>query len=83
MKKNAGPRIPSFTRLETELVKGSFDFLGINFYQGAKVADDSHSLDMAVRDYFADGAAELKGTRLTFSMLVVQSILQSNDLTTN
>ncbi|KAK7294716.1 hypothetical protein RJT34_17609 [Clitoria ternatea] len=32
MKKNAGSRLPSFTQKESNLVKGSIDFIGINFY---------------------------------------------------
>ncbi|OWM69098.1 hypothetical protein CDL15_Pgr025285 [Punica granatum] len=60
MKKNAGPRIPSFTPLESKLVKGSFDFLGINFYDAVKVMDNSRSLDVTLRDYQADTALELK-----------------------
>lgn len=32
MKKSAGSRLPSFTKTESNLAKGSIDFLGINFY---------------------------------------------------
>nr|GEY26583.1 beta-glucosidase 11-like isoform X1 [Tanacetum cinerariifolium] len=32
LKKNAGNRIPTFTNFESELIKGSFDFFGINHY---------------------------------------------------
>ncbi|XP_022868201.1 beta-glucosidase-like [Olea europaea var. sylvestris] len=32
MKKIVGSRLPQFTREEKELVKGSYDFLGINYY---------------------------------------------------
>lgn len=32
MKKNAGKRLPAFTKLESELVKGSIDFIGLNHY---------------------------------------------------
>jgi beta-glucosidase len=32
MKRNAGTRLPTFTNLESNQVKGSFDFLGVNYY---------------------------------------------------
>ena len=32
MKKNVGSRLPSFTKVQSELIKGSFDFIGINHY---------------------------------------------------
>ncbi|KAI0508091.1 hypothetical protein KFK09_014225 [Dendrobium nobile] len=40
MKKNAGSRLPSFTYFESERVKGSDDFIGINYYFALYVADD-------------------------------------------
>ncbi|KEH27930.1 glycoside hydrolase family 1 protein [Medicago truncatula] len=33
MKKNVGSRLPSFTAKESNLIKSSIDFLGINFLQ--------------------------------------------------
>lgn len=60
IKRNAGSRIPSFTPLESEEVKGSVDFFGINFYSAAKVKNNPASLDMELRDYNADMGIELK-----------------------
>lgn len=59
MKKNAGTRIPSFTKLESELVKGSFDFIGIVHYMIAYVKDSPSSLMTEQRDYYADQAVSL------------------------
>lgn len=59
MKKNAGTRIPTFTKLESRLVKGSFDFLGVNHYSTIQVEDMSTSLQMDVRDLTADMAVNL------------------------
>lgn len=59
MKKNAGSRIPSFTKLESELVKGSFDFVGIEHYMIAYVKDSPSSLMTEQRDYYADQAVSL------------------------
>ncbi|KAI3765221.1 hypothetical protein L2E82_15249 [Cichorium intybus] len=32
MRKNAGDRLPKFTREQAKLVKGAYDFLGLNYY---------------------------------------------------
>ncbi|KAI3507732.1 hypothetical protein L1887_22723 [Cichorium endivia] len=62
VKKSAGNRIPTFTKLESERIKGSFDFLGINHYCILYVKDNSNSLKMDIRDVFSDMA-----TTYTFS----------------
>ncbi|XP_076890210.1 beta-glucosidase 11-like [Bidens hawaiensis] len=59
MKKNAGNRIPNFTKLESERVKGSFDFFGINHYNTFVVKDNPSSLEMKTRDYYGDMATTL------------------------
>ncbi|XP_061350583.1 beta-glucosidase 11-like isoform X2 [Gastrolobium bilobum] len=67
MKKNAGSRLPSFTQKESNLVKGSIDFLGINFYHTYYVKNSPGSLQMEDRDYHTDMAAELESMLLYFS----------------
>ncbi|CAH2079557.1 unnamed protein product [Thlaspi arvense] len=42
MKKNAGNRLPSFTKEQSELIKNSFDFIGINYYTARFVAHKLH-----------------------------------------
>ncbi|KAK7835061.1 beta-glucosidase 11 [Quercus suber] len=59
MKKNLGSRLPAFTNFESNLVKGSFDFLGLNYYAMLYIKDDSSKLNMEVRDFNADMAIEL------------------------
>ncbi|KAL4629159.1 hypothetical protein ACB092_05G288100 [Castanea dentata] len=59
MKKNVGSRLPAFTNLESNLVKGSFDFLGLNYYAMIYIKDDSSKLNMEVRDFDADMAVSL------------------------
>ena len=57
MKKNAGVRIPAFTTRESEQLKGSFDFIGVNYYTHVNITDNSDSLKNQLRDYSADRAA--------------------------
>ncbi|KAI3749228.1 hypothetical protein L2E82_19835 [Cichorium intybus] len=59
VKKNAGNRIPSFTKLESERMKGSFDFFGINHYTNFFVKDNPGSLEKDTRDVNEDMAASL------------------------
>ncbi|KAH9604719.1 hypothetical protein KSS87_002911 [Heliosperma pusillum] len=56
MKKNAGSKLPVFTRNETELLKESFDFIGLNYYTVARIKDNSAILTKKTRDYLADQA---------------------------
>ncbi|XP_058083767.1 beta-glucosidase 22-like isoform X3 [Magnolia sinica] len=85
MKKNAGSRIPSFTRSESEQVKGSIDFLGVNHYTTAYIQDDSNGPKSNVRDFNADMFAKFQfskddspsGQILPIKMPVVPSGLQS------
>ncbi|KAI3507727.1 hypothetical protein L1887_22718 [Cichorium endivia] len=56
VKKNAGNRIPTFTKLESKRIKDSFDFLGINHYQTVYVKDNPNSLKSDTRDIVADMA---------------------------
>ncbi|TKY65810.1 Hydroxyisourate hydrolase [Spatholobus suberectus] len=59
MKKNAGLRLPSFTQKESNLVKGSIDFIGINFYYTHYVKNSPGSLGMEDTSYTADMGVEL------------------------
>ncbi|KAF3773562.1 6-phospho-beta-galactosidase [Nymphaea thermarum] len=53
MKKNAGSRLPSFSRTQSALMKGSFDFIGINHYETITVSND-HEGVKEIRDYMGD-----------------------------
>ncbi|KAH7517072.1 hypothetical protein FEM48_Zijuj09G0023400 [Ziziphus jujuba var. spinosa] len=61
MKKNAGSRIPAFTKAEAKLVKGSFDFIGVIHYFSIYVKDNPNGLVVQQRDYTADAAVTLIG----------------------
>ncbi|KAF5762838.1 putative beta-glucosidase [Helianthus annuus] len=59
MKKNAGSRIPNFTKQESERIKGSFDFVGVNHYDTISIKNNPSSFEMETRDMYADMAATL------------------------
>ncbi|XP_061366410.1 beta-glucosidase 11-like isoform X2 [Gastrolobium bilobum] len=67
MKKNVGSRLPSFTQKESNMVKGSIDFLGINFYYTFYVKNNPDSLLKEDRDFNADIAVELDSMLLHVS----------------
>lgn len=56
MKKNAGSRLPKFTRQESKQVKGAIDFIALNHYMTVSVEDNSKSLENDIRDFNSDGA---------------------------
>ncbi|XP_071931866.1 beta-glucosidase 11-like isoform X3 [Coffea arabica] len=54
IKKNAGTKIPALTPRESRLLKGSFDFIGLNHYLTLYVKDSPSSLNVNIRDIVAD-----------------------------
>uniref|UniRef100_A0A1D1YF46 Beta-glucosidase 22 n=1 Tax=Anthurium amnicola TaxID=1678845 RepID=A0A1D1YF46_9ARAE len=54
MKKIAGSKIPSFTQSQSKQLKGSIDFLGLNHYVSAYIADEPNDSQSGPRDYNAD-----------------------------
>ena len=54
IKKNAGTKIPALTPRESRLLKGSFDFIGLNHYLTLYVKDSPSSLNVNIRDIAAD-----------------------------
>ncbi|TKY65811.1 Beta-glucosidase 11 [Spatholobus suberectus] len=60
MKKNAGSRLPSFTQKESNLIRGSIDFLGINFYYSFYVKNSPGSLPKEDGRYMTDISVEFE-----------------------
>ncbi|XP_020575458.1 beta-glucosidase 22-like isoform X2 [Phalaenopsis equestris] len=54
IKTNAGSRLPSFTYSESQKLKGSCDFIGMNYYYSLYVADDSSIPKTGLRDANSD-----------------------------
>lgn len=59
IRKNAGSRLPAFTSLQSKQVKGSFDFVGLNFYFTMSVKDQPSSLEIEDRDITEDMELQL------------------------
>ncbi|PON84195.1 Glycoside hydrolase [Trema orientale] len=59
MKENAGSRIPTFTKLESTMVKGAFDFIGVIHYTTCKIKDNPTSLMAELRDFDSDKAVTI------------------------
>ncbi|XP_059458185.1 beta-glucosidase 11-like isoform X1 [Corylus avellana] len=67
MKRNVGTRLPTFTNLESNQVKGSIDFLGVNYYLTVYVKDNSSKLEMELRNFNADMAVDITFTQKDMS----------------
>lgn len=44
MRKYVGSRLPEFSEIESEKLRGSFDFLGVNYYTAQYVSDASNTI---------------------------------------
>ncbi|CAN1828891.1 Beta-glucosidase 24 [Linum perenne] len=63
MKQYVGKRLPRFTKQESELMKGSFDFIGVNYYTGRYVIDQSNAGDHHHPGYLTDALASITSER--------------------
>jgi len=58
MKSRVGRRLPKFSKSEASLVKGSFDFVGINHYTTFYAMHNAtDSIREAIHDYISDSGA--------------------------
>ncbi|KAJ7980721.1 Beta-glucosidase [Quillaja saponaria] len=62
MQSLVGNRLPKFSKVQSELLKGSFDFLGLNYYSSQYVADIPFLSD-ARPSYLTDSKANLSTQR--------------------
>jgi len=63
MKRIVGSRLPKFTKEQSEMIRGTADFVGINHYTSVYVSDRSNSADTGLRDYNGDLAATFRFSR--------------------
>ncbi|XP_024316576.1 beta-glucosidase 5-like [Brachypodium distachyon] len=61
MKKIVGSRLPSFTKVQSGLIKDSFDFFGINHYYSLYVSD--RPIETGVRDFYGDMSISYRASR--------------------
>ena len=59
VKKNVGSRLPSFTKVQSEAIRVTIDFIGINHYYSIYVND--RPLEKGIRDFALDISAEYRG----------------------
>lgn len=60
MKRKVGSRLPKFTKQQSEMIRGTAGFIGINHYTSVYVSDRPNSVDSGLRDYAADVAATFR-----------------------
>ncbi|XP_023639781.1 beta-glucosidase 31 [Capsella rubella] len=72
IKKNAGNRLPSFTKEQSDMVKNSFDFIGINYYTARFVAHQLQSDPSRLR-FTTDQHLEYKMTNRSGDYISSQS----------
>ncbi|KAI3948894.1 hypothetical protein MKX01_022308 [Papaver californicum] len=61
MKTRVGSRIPSFTESESELIKGSVGFIGINHYKTIYIQDNPSNATDGLTDCYADMNVKISG----------------------
>ena len=61
MKKLAGKKMPRFFKNQSELLIGSFDFIGVNYYATLYVKDNPSNRSLDERDFASDQFAKLGG----------------------
>lgn len=54
MKKIAGSSLPSFNKYQSQQLKGSLDYIGLNFYTSVYVKDNVNVSKLNLRDYNGD-----------------------------
>jgi hypothetical protein len=77
MKKIVGPRLPQFTKVQSEAVRGALDFIGLNYYYSLYVND--RPLSKGIRDFTADMSIYIRGIfPCSYRILVVLLISIEN-----
>nr|DAD33293.1 TPA_asm: hypothetical protein HUJ06_012144 [Nelumbo nucifera] len=75
MRKRVGTRLPSFTKSQSQLVKGSSDFIGLNHYFTIYIQDDSNKSTIGPPDFNLDMAVKFSDSP-TFNPDGLQELLQ-------
>eukprot|EP01018_Ginkgo_biloba_P033169 Gb_35939 [translate_table: standard] len=63
MRNLVGARLPKFSKLQSRLLKGSYDFIGLNYYTSQYGADNPNSPNPLQTDYTQDSRVNLTTER--------------------
>ena len=66
MKESVKERLPAFTEEEKTSLKGSFDFLGINYYLSGFAKNEPNPSPQAMLPHEIDAKASDQGENITF-----------------
>ena len=61
MRTLVGDRLPQFTKEQSELVKGSYDFIGLNYYTSFYVVDTGVSINIRNKSSSIDSRSSISG----------------------
>lgn len=72
-----GERLPKFSKEESEMLKNSYDFIGINYYSTSYATTDVECLSEEKQTYFTDSCAKLtcKVFRTKLMWLLINNML--------
>ncbi|PRQ35255.1 putative beta-glucosidase [Rosa chinensis] len=63
MRSLVGDRLPKFKKEQSKLLKGSFDFIGLNYYTSSYVSDTPQLVKVANASYMTDSLATMSPLR--------------------
>ncbi len=70
MRSLVGNRLPKFTKKQSKLLNGSFDFIGLNYYTAFYVANAPH-LNAGNASYLTDSRANLSSTNSKLEVMIL------------
>lgn len=70
MRSLVGDRLPKFTKEQSEMVKGSFDFLGLNYYTANYAAYAPHLKNAANPSYITDDIATVSSKYMNIILIL-------------
>ena len=82
MRSLVGHRLPKFSPLESEMLKGSIDFLGINYYTSYYATTSTSAVNMMELSWSVDGRLNLtskleKHNLMSIAMILVLVLLHA------
>ena len=75
MRALVGNRLPNFTVIQSKMVKGSLDFLGVNYYT-ARYADDSTSSSSVNLSYTTDSHVNLTSKFKNHNLMIIKIMIK-------